>query len=111
MAIGKKTGGRVKGTPNRETRTVAAILESVGCNPILGMATIAMDSKQSPELRGKMFAVLAEYRYPKLKSLELSGPGGGPVELNVSPAEIFARRIDSLATRQSTGGSPSGSDG
>lgn len=108
MAIGKKTGGRTKGTPNRETRTVAAILEALKCNPIEGMARIAMDDKQRPELRGRMYAELAQYRYPKLKSLELSGPGGGPVELNVSPAEQLNTRIASILNRKREGGSASG---
>lgn len=103
---GKKTGGRQKGSLNRSTvklyadqRSVAAILDSLNCNPIEGMVRIAMDEKQRPELRGRMFAELAQYRYPKLKSLELTGPAGAPIQIDVSPRELLLSRINSLATR------------
>lgn len=37
-----KTGGRQKGTPNKATKEVIAKLEEMGCDPIEGMARIAM---------------------------------------------------------------------
>ena len=64
MAKGHKTGGRVAGTPNRKTQEISALLESLGCNPIEGMARIATNEKHSPELRGRMYAELAQYVYP-----------------------------------------------
>src|SRR5438034_10105395 len=36
------------------------------------MARIALDQKHTAELRGKMYAHLAEYAYPKRKAVELS---------------------------------------
>ena len=51
MAKGHKTGGRVAGTPNRKTQEISALLESLGCNPIEGMAQIAMNESHTPELR------------------------------------------------------------
>ena len=48
-----KTGGRQAGTPNKRTLDVIAKLEALGCDPIEGMARIAMDQSNSPELRGK----------------------------------------------------------
>lgn len=77
-----KTGGRVKGTPNRMTKDVMEMLQSLGCNPIEGMARIAMDPNNTPELRGKMCAELAQYVYPKRKSLE-GVPGGEPIQHKV----------------------------
>ena len=38
MALGFKTGGRTKGTPNRRTAEVSEKLEALGCDPIEGMA-------------------------------------------------------------------------
>ena len=38
MARGQKIGGHVAGTPNRKTQEMSALLESLGCNPIEGMA-------------------------------------------------------------------------
>jgi hypothetical protein len=72
MALGHKTGGRVAGTPNRRTQEVADLLESLGCDPIEGMARIAMNEAHSPELRGRMFAELAQYVAPKRKAVEHS---------------------------------------
>jgi hypothetical protein len=70
MAKGHKTGGRVAGTPNRKTQEISDLLESLGCDPIKGMAKIAMDPKHTPELRGRMFAELAQYIYPKRKAFD-----------------------------------------
>jgi hypothetical protein len=46
------------------------------CDPITGMALIAMDEKNPMELRGRMFAELAQYVAPKRKALEHSGDAG-----------------------------------
>ncbi len=67
-----KTGGRKKGTPNKATRTIAEKLEALGCDPIEGMARIAMDEKNSPETRGRYYSELAQYLYPKRKSVDVS---------------------------------------
>jgi hypothetical protein len=69
---GHKTGGRTAGTPNRKTQEISALLESLGCNPIEGMARIATNEAHSPELRGRMYAELAQYVYPKRKAVELA---------------------------------------
>lgn len=71
MALGRKTGGRVAGTPNRRTAEVVARLEQLGCDPLEGMARIAMDEGTPLELRGRMFAELAGYVYPKRKATEI----------------------------------------
>jgi hypothetical protein len=73
MAFGRKTGGRVAGTPNRKTRDVEALLASLDCEPIRGMAEIARNPEASLELRGRMNAELAQYLYPKRKAVEHSG--------------------------------------
>ena len=72
MSLGKKTGGRQKGTPNKRTLEAWQILAELDCDPIEGMAKIAMDEKASPELRGRMLAELAGYAYPKRKAVELT---------------------------------------
>ncbi len=73
MARGFKTGGRTKGTPNRATTDVQATLAALECDPIEGMARIAMDVTNTPELRGRMFAELAGYVAPKRKAIEHTG--------------------------------------
>ncbi len=71
MASGKKTGGRRAGTPNKRTQELVERLEVLGCDPIEGMARIAMDSSSPPELRGRMYAELAGYVYPKRRAVEV----------------------------------------
>ena len=72
MALGRKTGGRIAGIPNRKTQDVVERLASLRCDPIEGMARIAMNPKNSAQLRGKMFSELAHYVYPKRKAIEHS---------------------------------------
>jgi len=76
MALGRKTGGRVAGTPNKRTQDVIERLESLGCDPIEGMAKIAMNEANPPELRGRMYAELAGYVAPKRKAVEHSAEDG-----------------------------------
>jgi hypothetical protein len=71
MAKGRKTGGRKKGTPNKRSQTVTEKLEALGCDPIAGMARIAMNTKNPIELRAQMFKELAQYIAPKRKAIEL----------------------------------------
>ena len=71
--------GRQKGTPNKSTQDVRSKLAALGCDPIEGMARIAMDLEASLELRGRMFSDLAQYVYAKRKAVEHSGPDGEPI--------------------------------
>jgi len=78
MAKGHKTGGRAVGTPNRKTQEISALLDSLGCDPIEGMAQIAMNEAHTPELRGRMYAELAQYVYPKRKAVEIAADPVAP---------------------------------
>ena len=71
-----RIGGRQKGTPNKATADVQARLEALGCDPIEGMARLAMDQDNPPELRGRMFAELAGYIAPKRKAVEFEAAPG-----------------------------------
>jgi hypothetical protein len=77
MALGRKTGGRVKGTPNKGTLAVAERLEAIGCDPIEAMARIAMDIKTPIDLRTKLYSELAQYIAPKRKAVEHTGESTG----------------------------------
>ena len=52
-------------------------------DPLAGMAAIAMDEVNPPELRGRMYAELAQYVAPRLKAVERSG--------ETEPQEIVIR--------------------
>jgi hypothetical protein len=60
------------------------------------MAWIAMDEKHAPELRGRMFAELAQYVYPKRKSVELGLSGQLDVQYTIAQV-IRERRAARLA--------------
>ena len=84
MAAGKKTGGRMPGTPNKKTQELQMRLLNVGCDPIEGMALLAMDTNNSPELRGRMYAELAQYIAPKRKAIEHSRGEDQPITFNLN---------------------------
>lgn len=67
-----KTGGRQKGTPNKRSLDVAEKLAALGCDPISGMAMIAMSQENEISLRARMFIELAQYIHPKRKALDVS---------------------------------------
>ena len=73
MPVGKKYGGRVKGTPNKNNQTIMDKLSDLNCDPIEGMATIARKAMDEGEfiLAGTMYRELAQYVAPKRKSVEM----------------------------------------
>lgn len=98
--------GRKKTTQNRVT--VTDILRDMKCDPIEGMARIAMDAKQPMSLRAKVYSELAQYLYPKRRAIELTGADGSPIELNVSATELLTSRIARLAERTRPDGGTGG---
>lgn len=76
MARSSTSGqGRPKGALNKRTLDVVERLAKLRCDPIAGMARIAMNQKAPLELRGRMYAELAQYIAPKRKALEHSADG------------------------------------
>ena len=69
-----KTGGRVRGTPNKATDALAQKLAKLGCDPIEGLAKIALDPETKAELKVRCLSELAQYVYPKRKAMELASP-------------------------------------
>lgn len=100
----KKLGGRKRGTKNLLSREVAARLEELNFDPIATMVAIAQTPGTAPELIFRISAEVANYVWPKRKSIEHSGIAGDPIELNVSGTELLSSRIDSLARRFREGG-------
>jgi len=77
MPVTRTSGqGRPKGALNKRTLDVIEKLAAERCDPIVGMARIAMNEKNPVELRARMFAELAQYVAPKRKALEHSGDAG-----------------------------------
>lgn len=76
--------GRKKGSGNRAT--VTAICERLKCDPIAGMARIAMNTKNDVSLRGRMYAELAKYLHPQKRAVEtrLVDEVGNDRDINLS---------------------------
>lgn len=93
MAIGKKTGGRIKGTPNKRTVEIVELLEALDCEPVAGMASIAMDQRNPVELRGRMFAELANYVHAKKRATEIKADDGKRVTFIFHPFEAPSKNV------------------
>jgi hypothetical protein len=88
IALGLKTGGRKAGTPNKRTLDVIERLDELGCDPIEGMAKIALDPQNPIELRARMFSDLAQYVAPKRRAVDHSASDGtGNVTISWLPAQ------------------------
>jgi hypothetical protein len=74
--------GRRKGTPNKMSAAVRARLEELGCDPIEGLAMIAMDEDEPSALRAHCFADLMPYCYAKKTEHSGSVSIGDLEELN-----------------------------
>ena len=86
-----KTGGRTKGTPNKKTLLVQQQMEDLGFDPIESMIEInrlAMANKDY-SLAGQMAKELAQYVYPKRKSIEQTSE-----EIDLPPMEVVVQFVD-----------------
>lgn len=81
---GRKTGGRVAGTPNKATTDIQAKLAAIGCDPIEGLARIAIDSGTAVAIRARCYAELSQYVAPKRKAIEHTGEGGNALHIRVT---------------------------
>jgi hypothetical protein len=92
---GGRRGGWQKGTPNKCTRAVSGTLKALGCDPIEGMAQLAMDEGADRSLRFQAFKELAQYIHPKRKAIEISGENDKPTQTSgvlVVPLEAVSER-------------------
>lgn len=79
-----KTGGRKKGTPNRATLTLKEKLETMGCDPLLELAKIAMNKKNPIEIRVLCLREIAPYVHPKRKPVDLSSDQPAVINVNTT---------------------------
>jgi hypothetical protein len=68
--------GKREGASNKRTIEVIEKLAALDCDPIAGMALIAMNEKNSIEVPARTFVELAQYVAPKRKAVEHSGDAG-----------------------------------
>ncbi len=87
MAEGKKTGGRAKGTPNRATAAIAEEIAASGLTPLQHMLSVMRDELAPDDRRDDMARAAAPYVHAKLSSVEVGGPGGGDINITISPKD------------------------
>jgi hypothetical protein len=80
MAIGKKTGGRKKGTPNKATAKREREIARAGSTPLEYMLKVMRNPRADGERRDRMAVAAAPYVHPKLSTMQHSGPNGGPIQ-------------------------------
>jgi len=73
MAAGKKTGGRVKGVPNKASAAKAQEVAASGLTPLDYMLAIMRDETATVDRRDDMAKAAAPYVHPKLAAVEHSG--------------------------------------
>jgi hypothetical protein len=83
MALGRKTGGRQKGSRNRATVEARAAAEATGILPLDYMLQVMRDTTVDPKRRDAMAMAAAPYLHPKLSAVEakLSTPETSEVPL------------------------------
>lgn len=72
MAMGYKTGGRQRGTPNKNR---AALIERLSerfpnYDPVIALAELAQNASVDLSVRLDCHKTLANYLYPKMRSVE-----------------------------------------
>lgn len=82
MAKGLKTGGRQKGSGNKNK--IEAETAKVGISPLDYMLRVLRDNSQTDEMRLAAAKASAPYMHRSLKSVEHSGEGGGPIEYEIT---------------------------
>lgn len=79
MALGRKTGGRSKGTPNAKTAEKVAEIEASGLTPLEYMLAVMRDTSQDDARRLDAAKSAAPYVHARLSSTELKGDKDNPL--------------------------------
>lgn len=73
MAIGKKTGGRQRGTPNKASAAKAQEIAASGLTPLDFMLQVLRDESNTQDVRLDAASKAAPYVHPKLANIDHSG--------------------------------------
>lgn len=84
MALGQKTGGRQKGTPNKATADSQAKAAAGGELPLDYMLRVMRDPAADYPRRDNMAKAAAPFLHAALKAVEVTGKDGGPVQVNIT---------------------------
>jgi len=73
MALGRKTGGRKAGTPNRVSAAHRSEIAASGLTPLEYMLQVLRDENELPERRMWAAVKAAPFVHPKLSSIRYDG--------------------------------------
>jgi hypothetical protein len=113
MAVGRKTGGRKKGVPNKVTLAREAEIKKSGLTPLEYMLRVMRNPRAPAERRDDMAKAAAPYVHPKLGSIQHTGANGGPiqtVDLSKLNDDELARLETLLSPLADAGGDQGGED-
>ena len=79
MATGRKTGGRIKGTPNRATAEIRGHAQQYTVEALEGLAQIARTSESDAAKVAAWKAILDRGHGRPAQLHEVSGQAGGPI--------------------------------
>lgn len=88
MALGRKTGGRAKGVPNKATAEKAAAVAASGLSPLDFMLHLMRDEGQPLPLRADAAKNAAPYVHPRLAAVEHSGKVALPIIISSTDADL-----------------------
>ena len=86
-----KAGGRQKGTPNKKTVALLEMWDELKYDPAhaLNVLLPELEPKQQADIHLK----LMEYKYPKRKAVEISGPDSGPLDVSSSDTKELVKEL------------------
>jgi hypothetical protein len=84
MALGRKTGGRKKGTPNRRSNELQTLVNSTykHFNPVMGMVEIYYKTDTPDDVKIDILKALSPYWYPRRKAITAESDSKLLVEVN-----------------------------
>lgn len=102
VPVAKNKGGRPKLSPNRCNLDLleqlqTAMKERYGLNrydPALALAEIACDQSHPIDIRVRAHSAILPYVRAQLKSVEISGPDGEPIEVKTSLIDVITASLD-----------------
>jgi hypothetical protein len=104
MAKGMKTGGRRPGSPNKATREREAAIAASGLTPLEYMIRLMRDESLDTGTRLDAAKSAAPYVHAKLAQISLSGPNGGPLQVEQTVRdELMARILGQLRHKNDEG--------
>ncbi len=97
MALGKKTGGRVKGTPNKSTTEIKALAQQYGAGAINRLIWL-VENADNQATQVSACKEILDRGYGKAMQQTQNLNAGGSVEPEISNLEL-ARRVAYLLTK------------